>query len=293
MFKTLSNRKAVFTEIGSLALIGFPFFAGFYSKDSLLEVSFSLHTFVGLVCYLLGSFSALFTAFYSTRLLVLVFLSDTNSTKGLMSGVHESSIKIKISLFLLSLLSILVGFITADLFIGFGSDFWQGAIFIDPLRYSLIDIEFIPLVFKLFPLVLTLCGVLLAFFFYALNIELFFSIKKSSIYNFIYTFLLKKWYIDKLYNTLFSAPILKFSHSYTYKIVDRGLLELVGPFTFFTSTYKISSLLNILQSGVIHIYIVFLLCFGFSIFLTIFYSSSALFMTFILFLFLFLCFVEL
>ena len=279
--------------IGSLALIGFPFFAGFYSKDSLLEVSFSLHTFVGLVCYLLGSFSALFTAFYSTRLLVLVFLSGTNSTKGLMSGVHESSIKIKTSLFLLSLLSILVGFITADLFIGFGSDFWQGAIFIDPLRYSLIDIEFIPLVFKLFPLVLTLCGVLLAFFFYALNIELFFSIKKSSIYNFIYTFLLKKWYVDKLYNTLFSANILKFSHSYTYKIVDRGLLELVGPFTFFTSTYKISSLFNILQSGVIHIYIVFLFCFGFSILLTIFYSSSALFMTFILFLFTFLCFVEL
>jgi len=279
--------------IGSLALIGFPFFAGFYSKDSLLEVSFSLHTFVGLVCYLLGSFSALFTAFYSTRLLVLVFLSGTNSTKGLMSGVHESSIKIKTSLFLLSLLSILVGFITADLFIGFGSDFWQGAIFIDPLRYSLIDIEFIPLVFKLFPLVLTLCGVLLAFFFYALNIELFFSIKKSSIYNFIYTFLLKKWYVDKLYNTLFSANILKFSHSYTYKIVDRGLLELVGPFTFFTSTYKISSLLNILQSGVIHIYIVFLFCFAFSILLTIFYSSSALFMTFILFLFTFLCFVEL
>jgi len=208
-----------------------------------------------------------------------------------MSGVHESSIKIKISLLLLSLLSILVGFITADLFIGFGSDFWQGAIFIDPLRYSLIDIEFIPLVFKLFPLVLTLCGVLLAFSFYALNIELFFSIKKSSIYNFIYTFLLKKWYIDKLYNTLFSAPILKFGHSYTYKIVDRGLLELVGPFTFFTSTYKISSLLNILQSGVIHIYIVFLFCFGFSILLIISYSSSALFMTFILFLF--LCFVEL
>jgi len=210
-----------------------------------------------------------------------------------MLGVHESSIKIKTSLFLLALLSILVGFTTTDLFIGFGSDFWQGAIFIDPLRYSLVDIEFIPLVFKLFPLGLTLCGVLLAFFFYSLNIELFFSIKKSSIYNFIYTFLLKKWYVDKLYNTLFSANILKFSHSYTYKIVDRGLLEFVGPFTFFMSTYKISSLLNILQSGVIHIYLVFLFCFGFSLVITIFYFSSGLFMTFILFLVLFLCFGDL
>jgi len=279
--------------IGSLALIGFPFFAGFYSKDSLLEVSFSLHTFTGLVCYLLGSFSALFTAFYSTRLLVLVFLSNTNSVKQLVFGVHESSTRIKISLFLLTLLSILVGFLTTDLFIGFGSNFWQGAIFIDPLRYSLVDIEFIPLIFKLFPLVLTLCGVFLAFFFYAFNIELFFSIKKSALYNLIYTFLLKKWYIDKLYNTLFSANILKFSHAYTYKVVDRGLLELVGPFTLFTSSYKISGVLNLFQSGVIHIYIVFLFCFSLCTLLTILYSSSALFMTFIFFLFLFTCFVEL
>jgi NADH-ubiquinone oxidoreductase chain 5 len=279
--------------IGSLALIGFPFFAGFYSKDSLLEVAFSLHTFIGLVCYLLGSFSALFTAFYSTRLLVLVFLSDTNSVKGMMLGVHESSIRIKFALFLLTLLSILIGFTTSDLFIGFGSHFWQGSIFIDPLRYSLVDIEFIPLVFKLFPLVLTLCGVFLAFFFYALNIELFFSLKKSRLYTYLYTFLLKKWYIDKLYNTLFSANILNFSHNYTYKIIDRGFLELIGPFTLSTSTYKISSLLSIIQSGVIHIYIVFLLFFSLSVLLAIFYSSSVLFMLFIIFIFLFISFIEL
>jgi len=96
--------------IGSLALIGFPFFAGFYSKDSLLEVAFSSHTFVGFLCYLLGSFSALFTAFYSTRLLVLVFLSDTNSYKGVLGSVHESGFRIQLSLFLLCILSVLVGF---------------------------------------------------------------------------------------------------------------------------------------------------------------------------------------
>ena len=279
--------------IGSLALIGFPFFAGFYSKDSLLEVAFSSHTFLGLVCYLLGSFSALFTAFYSTRLLVLIFLSDTNAFKGVMLKVHESGIRIQLSLFLLTILSVLVGFFTVDLFIGFGSNFWQNSIFIAPLHYNLVDIEFIPVIYKLFPLFLTLIGVVLAFFFYAFNIELFFAIKKSKLYNVVYTFLLKKWYVDKLYNVLFSANILKFSHEFTYKIIDRGLLEIIGPYTLSNSTYKISSFLDIVQKGVIHIYIYFFFCWFFICGLIIYFSSSVLVMIFILFLLLFINFIDL
>ena len=279
--------------IGSLALIGFPFFAGFYSKDSLLEVAFSLHTYVGFVCFLLGSFSALFTAFYSTRLLVLVFLSDSNSLKGVLQNVHEGSFKIKFTLLLLALLSILIGFFTVDLFIGFGGNFWQGSIHINPLRYSLVDIEFIPLGFKLFPLILTLCGVGFAFFLYAFNISLFFEIKKSYLYNCIYTFLLKKWYIDKLYNTLIASNILHFSYDYTYKVIDRGLLELIGPYTLSSSTYKVSALLDTLQRGLIHIYLVFLLCFFLIIILIVYLSSSAMFLTFIIFLLFFISFIDL
>ena len=278
--------------IGSLALIGFPFFAGFYSKDSLLEVAFSSHTFVGFLCYLLGSFSALFTAFYSTRLLVLVFLSDTNSYKGVLGSAHESGFKIQLSLFLLCILSVLVGFLSVDLFIGFGSNFWQNSIFIDSFRYSLVDIEFIPIIFKLFPLFLTLTGVSLAFFFYAFNIEMFFSIKKSAVYNAVYTFLLKKWYIDKLYNVFFSSNILKFSHEFTYKIIDRGLLESVGPYTLANSTYKISNLLDVLQKGVLHIYIVFLFLFFVICTLVVYFSSSILVMVFIFFLFVFANFIK-
>jgi NADH-ubiquinone oxidoreductase chain 5 len=278
--------------IGSLALVGFPFFAGFYSKDSLLESAFSLHTNIGFFCYLLGSLSALFTAFYSTRLLILVFLSDTNSNKNIMANVHEGSIRIKTALFLLAILSVTVGFLSSDLFIGFGSSFWQSAIFITPSKYSLVDIEFIPLFFKLIPLMLTLTGFFLATFFYSFNIELFFAIKKNSIYKTVYTFVLKKWYIDKLYNSLFVSNILAFGYRFTYQKVDRGLLEVFGPYMLSSRSYRISMVLDTIQKGVIHIYLVFLGLFVIFITFILYFSFSSLLIYFLFFLLLLLCFIS-
>ena len=277
--------------IASLALIGFPFFAGFYSKDSLLEVAFALHTNVGFICYLLGSFSALFTAFYSTRLLYLVFIADTNSNKNIMLNAHEGSMRLKFVLFLLTVLSITIGFMTSDLFIGFGSNFWQSSIFILPINYTILDIEFIPLIYKLFPLIMTLIGVFLALFFYSFNVELFLQIKKNKIYKTVYTFILKKWYIDKLYNSVIVLNILHFSHKFTYQTVDKGLLEFVGPFTITYKNYNISIIFETLQKGAIHVYLVFV--FLFSCFLvSLFYTTlSPLLIYFLFFVFIFLLFI--
>jgi len=243
--------------IGSLALVGFPFFTGFYSKDSLLEVTFSIHTNTGLFCYFLGSFSALFTAFYSTRLLALVFLSNPNSTKHVIFNAREGSYQLKISLITLSVFSILVGFFSNDLFIGFGSNFWQNGIYIAPERYTLPDIEFIPLVYKLLPLVLTVFGILSAFFLYSFNLDFFLSIKLTTLYTTLYTFLLKKWYIDKVYNSFIVTRLTYFSYSYTYKDLDRGVLEFFGPSTITNNFFKVSSLFSSLQKGIFHIYLVF------------------------------------
>ena len=279
--------------IASLALIGFPFFAGFYSKDSLLEAAFSLHTNVGFICYLLGSLSALFTAFYSTRLLYLVFISDTNSTKNIMSHVHEGSTRLKLPLFLLTILSVSIGFLTSDLFVGFGSSFWQSSIYILPIHYTLVDIEFIPLFFKLFPLILTFTGVTLALFFYAFDIELFLEIKKTKFYKTIYTFVLKKWYIDKLYNSLIVSNLLNFSYKFTYQKIDRGVLELVGPYSLTYKSYTISSLFDNIQRGVLHIYLVFTALVSLFLFCIVYFSFSLLFMQFLIFIVLFVSFVKL
>jgi len=109
--------------IGSFALMGFPFLAGFYSKDVILEVSFASFTFSAHFSYILGLLAAFCTAFYSIRLLYLVFFSNASNTKVIVFNAHEGGIRMSLPLFLLCFLSILIGFTSKDLFIGFGTDF--------------------------------------------------------------------------------------------------------------------------------------------------------------------------
>jgi len=109
--------------IGSLALIGFPYLTGFYSKDVILEIAYGKYTFEGHFSYLLGSMGAFFTAFYSTRLIYLTFLSKPNGYKSIICSAYDSSYQISVSLFFLSIPSVLIGFYAKDMIIGFGSDF--------------------------------------------------------------------------------------------------------------------------------------------------------------------------
>ena len=109
--------------IGSLALIGFPFLTGFYSKDVILEVAYGKYTTEGHFSYILGTMGAFLTAFYSTRLVYLTFLSRPNGYKSVICRAYDSSYQICISLFLLVIPSVLIGFYAKDMIIGFGSDF--------------------------------------------------------------------------------------------------------------------------------------------------------------------------
>jgi len=165
--------------IGSLALMGFPFLTGFYSKDTILEVAYAKYTIWGHFSYYLGTFAAFFTAFYSIRLLFLVFLAEPNGHKVVLINAHEGSWRMTFPLFILSLLSILIGFLTRDLFIGFGTDFWGMALFILPQNYILTDIEFIDLFHKLLPLIFSISGACAAYFMYSFGLEYFYSIKKT------------------------------------------------------------------------------------------------------------------
>jgi proton-translocating NADH-quinone oxidoreductase chain L len=192
------------TLIGSFALMGFPFLAGFYSKDVILEISYATYSICGHFSYILGTLAAFATAFYSIRLIYLVFLSSPNGNKNVIFNAHEGTIRMTLPLFLLCILSIFVGFLSKDLFIGFGTDFWGSAIFVNPFRYSLSDIEFIDLRFKILPLIVTICGASSSFFIYKFGMYDYFKIKQSNIFKYFYNFFNKKWYFDRLYNELVS-----------------------------------------------------------------------------------------
>jgi len=215
--------------IGSLALMGFPFLTGFYSKDAILELAFAQYNIGSHFAYYLGCFAAFFTAFYSVRLLFLVFLSNPNGNRKVVLNAHEGSWEIGFPLFILSILSVSIGYLTKEIFIGFGTKFWGSAIFILPNNYGLSDIEFINLFAKLFPLILTLLGSCLAYFLYAFEINSFFALKRKPSFRHVYSFINKKWYFDRFYNQFISQNVLDLSYAFSYRDLDRGLLEKLGP----------------------------------------------------------------
>jgi proton-translocating NADH-quinone oxidoreductase chain L len=262
--------------IGSLALIGTPFLTGFFSKDTILEVAYAKYTFWGHFSYFFGTFSAFCTAFYSVRLLFLVFLSEPIGSKVIIFNAHEGGWRLGLPLFFLSILSILIGFLSRDLFIGFGTDFWAASIFVLPDNYLLCDIEFLDLFFKLLPLFITILGSVFSFILYSYNLPSFFKIKKTSFYKFFFNFFNRKWYFDKIYNQFISKNSLYVSYFHTYKYIDRGLIENFGPSGILHSIVYLFNTLKNLQSGFLFHYL-----FIFSIFIVLFHLCYLIFWFFI------------
>ena len=240
--------------IGSLALIGFPFLTGFYSKDSILENAYGNYSFSGYYSYILGTVGAFLTAFYSTRLLYLTFISKPNSYKSVLFNVHESSYNINFSLIMLIFPSIFAGFFLKDMFIGLGSDFWGNSIYVLPEHMTKIDSEFIPQKFKLLPVCLSLLGALSSFIFYTFFNKLLLKVKLSYVGKKIYNFFNKKWFFDKVYNEFFTQFLLKFGYRISYKILDRGIIEILGPLGLSTLIHKNSKILASFQSGFLYHY---------------------------------------
>jgi len=118
--------------IGSLALAGFPFLSGFYSKDYILESSIIHYSLTSNIAFWFGCISAFFTAFYSFRLIFLVFFNTNNSYKKIIQKIQESNWYITFSLLFLLINSILIGYLIKDLITGLGSNFLGNSIFIFP-----------------------------------------------------------------------------------------------------------------------------------------------------------------
>jgi len=235
--------------IGSLALMGFPFLTGFYSKDLILEVAFAKYGFNGHFAHWLGTLAAFFTAFYSIRLLYLTFLSENNSYRKVVEGAHDAPLPMALPLFLLSIGSIFVGYLGKDMIVGLGTDFWGNALFIHPSNIATIDAEFIPHYIKSTPVIFSVSGGMLAFILYNQAPTFLYNLKTSGPGYYLYIFLNRKWLFDKVYNETVSQRVLSIGYDTTYKIIDRGLFEFFGPYGISKNIYKAALNIQKFQSG--------------------------------------------
>jgi len=240
--------------VGSLALMGFPFLTGFYSKDVIIEVAYAKYTVSGHFAHWFGCLSAFFTAFYSFRLVYLTFLARPNGLKGVIGGAHEVPLTMGIPLIVLSFGSIFWGFLTKDMIIGLGTDFWQSSIFILPKNNLFIESEFIPSYVKLVPTVLSFAGAILAIVLNHYYATFMYNISLTPVGLKLYAFLNKKWYFDKLYNELVNKPLVSFGYFVSFRGIDKGVVEFLGPYGAVSSFSHLMKKISKLQTGYIYHY---------------------------------------
>jgi NADH-ubiquinone oxidoreductase chain 5 len=276
--------------IGSLSLMGFPFLSGFYSKDFILETAFSNFNEIGHFAFWLGTVGAFCTSFYSIRLLYFVFLSETNSFKNVIKKCHDVSLIMGLPLGILAFGSIFIGFLTKDMFIGLGTDFWNNSIYINPTNNQIIDSEFLNPLIKLLPVFFSILGMCFAFFLYFLKFKFFYFLKISDKGLLLYNFLNKKWYFDKIYNEFISQYIFNISYNYTYKMIDKGLLELCGPYGLVNFFSFLSLKILKFQTGYIYHYSLIILLSSLILILFLFFSLVFNF-NFLIFIFLIIIFL--
>ena len=215
--------------VGTLSIMAVPFMTGFYSKDLIIELAFGQYSFKGMYAYILGSVTAGITAFYSFRLISLVFLTVPNGPKQSYLESHESNLTVIIPLFILALFSIFFGFISSDLFVGMGSNFFGNALFIHPNNIYLIEAEYsLPLIIKQLPAILSLLGALLSIWIYHKQPDFIISITNTNLGKKLYEFLNGKYYFDVIYNKYFISGGLHLGYTIS-KQIDRGIIELLGP----------------------------------------------------------------
>lgn len=238
--------------VGTLSLLATPWLTGFYSKDLIIELAFAQYSFEGTFAFILGSLTAGLTAFYSFRLISLVFLTKPNGPKISYLHSHEATLAVIIPLFVLALFSIFFGFVFSDLFVGIGTDFFGNSIFIHPNHVTMVEAEFsMDRIVKLLPTILSLLGAVLAVYLYHFTPNLFFM--ESPITRKIYTFLNGKYLFDVIYNHYFIGKGLQLGY-FISKVLDRGVIEFVGPYGLSNTLSQTGINIGKLDTGVITTY---------------------------------------
>ena len=248
--------------IGTLALTGFPFLSGFYSKDAIIEFAYLKGSTTGYYAAGVGILTALFTSIYSWRLIFKTFHGSYNNKKIKIEEMHESPLVMLVPLVILAIGAVFSGFLFKDLFIGHGdhTSFWGNSIkFLSPLSS-----EHPPLWFLLLTPTLVMISIPIAYYLFVKNKELpnqFAQLNKP-----LYNFLVNKWYFDELYNILFIQSSKKIG-LFFWKSIDVKIIDKFGPDGISSLIKTLSIKASKFQSGFIYQY-AFMILIGFSALLT-------------------------
>ena len=202
---------------GSLALAGVPPFAGFWSKDAVLNASFNAHGWVAGYGWSLGVITVALTAFYTFRLVFLAFHGQSRVAKAALDHLHESPMVMLVPLALLAVGAVFAGMLLNGFFVGGGAQgFWRGAIVLSHQRDRAASLA------SFAPTVLAFGGIAVAAWFYLLSP----AIPERLAVQFapLHRFLLNRWYFDELYNRIFVRPFTGLARG-LWRVSDRGVID--------------------------------------------------------------------
>ena len=248
--------------IGTLALTGFPFLSGFYSKDAIIEFAYLRGNTAGYYAAGVGILTALLTSIYSWRLIFKTFHGTYNNQKVKIEEMHESPVVMLIPLIILAIGAIFAGFLFKDLFIGHGGEnhFWGDSIkFLNPLSTN-----HPPLWVILITPVLVLLSIPISYYLFVKNKELPNQFAQSN--KPLYNFLVNKWYFDELYDVIFIQTSKKLG-LFFWKVMDIKIIDKFGPDGFSLIIKSLSFKASKFQSGFIYQY-AFMILIGLSALLT-------------------------
>ena len=248
--------------IGTLALTGFPFLSGYYSKDAIIEYAYLRGNTAGYYAVAVGIFTALLTSIYSWRLIFKTFHGTYNNEKLKINTMHESPFVMLIPLIILAIGSLFAGYFFKELFIGHSSSnyFWT-----DSIKFLLpLSLDHPPLwIIYITPVIVIL----------SIPFSYYLFVKNKNITNWLvnenkplYNFLLNKWYFDELYDFLFVKPFKKIG-IFFWKNVDIKIIDKFGPDGISNLIKIFSNKAVKFQSGYIYQY-AFIMLLGFSALLT-------------------------
>ena len=249
--------------IGTLALTGFPFLSGFYSKDAIIEFAYLRGNSVGMYAAYVGIFTAFLTSIYSWRLIFKTFHGSYNNSNVKIESMHESPPVMLIPLVILSIGAIFAGMVFKDLFIGHSNSyvFWSSSIkFLEPL-----STEHPPTWFLFLTPVLVVLSIPLSFYLFIKNKSVVDEIVRIN--KPLYIFLQKKWYFDELYDYIFIRPSKKIGY-FLWKQIDGSVIDKFGPDGISKIIKNFSIRAVKFQSGYIYQY-AFVMLLGFSLLLTL------------------------